>query len=150
MTRREFNGVGAAMLVQAPASEDFLAKLAQQELSRGLGRLFPGATVRCRLLVEPASFRDAEGYSIEAASGAATLRAASGRALCYAVFDLLERQGMYYGIDGESAPFDPPRSIVLPPENAPWQPKPRFAVRGLLPWPDFLNCISVYNPCTLR
>src|SRR5581483_4777498 len=23
--------------------------------------------------------------------------------------------------------------------------EPRFAVRGLLPWPDFLNCISVYN-----
>ena len=25
------------------------------------------------------------------------------------------------------------------------QASPRFAVRGLLPWPDFLNCISIYN-----
>ena len=27
----------------------------------------------------------------------------------------------------------------------PWQAQPRFGTRGLVPWPDFLNCVTVYN-----
>ena len=34
---------------------------------------------------------------------------------------------------------------MLPAANEVWSASPRFAVRGLLPWPDFLNCITVYN-----
>ncbi len=35
--------------------------------------------------------------------------------------------------------------MILPPPNQPWDAEPRFATRGLLPWPDFLNCITVFN-----
>ncbi|MGA3075715.1 MAG: hypothetical protein ABSG56_18765, partial [Bryobacteraceae bacterium] len=66
-------------------------------------------------------------------------------ALLYAVFDFLGRQGAFFGIDGESYPLDRAPDLLLPPPNHPWTAQPRFAVRGLLPWPDFLNCISVYN-----
>jgi hypothetical protein len=145
MTRRDFAGLGAGLLVQAPNSDTFLTRLARKELTRGLGRIYPGNTTQFQLLVEPAAFRESDAYSIERRGGGLTLRAVSDRALCYAVFDFLERQGMFYGIDGESMPFDPPKQMALPTEGAAWQAKPRFAVRGLLPWPDFLNCISVYN-----
>ena len=33
----------------------------------------------------------------------------------------------------------------MPDAGQPWTAAPTFPVRGLLPWPDFFNCISVYN-----
>ena len=41
--------------------------------------------------------------------------------------------------------IDLPAPLQLPLDGQRWSGSPRFAVRGLLPWPDFLNCISVYN-----
>ena len=38
-----------------------------------------------------------------------------------------------------------PQALNLPPAGQPWKAQPRFAVRGLMPWPDFLNCITVFN-----
>ena len=73
------------------------------------------------------------------------LRAGSDQALLHGVFDLLERQGMIFGIDGCLAPIDAPRGWTVPKEGEVWRPAPLLATRGLLPWPDFLNCISVYN-----
>ena len=37
------------------------------------------------------------------------------------------------------------RTLNLPPVGHPWQAQPRFDARGLVPWPDFLNCVTVYN-----
>ena len=90
-------------------------------------------------------FKNPEAYAISSADGRVTLTAAGEQALLYAVFEFLERQGAYFGIDGASYPIDPAGALVLPEANRPWTSQPRFAVRGLLPWPDFLNCISVYN-----
>jgi hypothetical protein len=42
-------------------------------------------------------------------------------------------------------PIDRPSGLILPPKEQTWTSSPGFAVRGLLPWPDFLNCISVFN-----
>jgi hypothetical protein len=95
--------------------------------------------------VEPEKYRNPESYSISLRPEALVLSAAGEQALLYAVFDFLERQGVFFGIDGESYPFDSAKQLALPPENHPWEAIPRFAARGLLPWPDFLNCISVYN-----
>ena len=91
------------------------------------------------------SFKNKESYSISARDREITVSAATDLALLYAVFDFLEHQGAYFGLDGESYPPELAGRLVLPAVNQPWQSSPRFAVRGLLPWPDFLNCISVYN-----
>jgi len=96
-------------------------------------------------LIEPARFNDPEAYEITASVNGATIRAASEQALLYAVFDFLERQGVVFGIDGTTLPIDTPEGLYLPGAGQPWVAAARFSVRGLLPWPDFLNCISVYN-----
>ena len=160
MNRREFMGTmaGAAVQVHSPIGieiksdrdESFKRRLALTELRRGLQRLGGGngsvAGVKNILLaVEPEKYRNSESYSISLRPEALVFSAAGEQALLYAVFDFLERQGVFFGIDGESYPFEPARQLALPPANQAWEASPRFAVRGLLPWPDFLNCISVYN-----
>ncbi len=86
-----------------------------------------------------------EMHDAELSDGVLILRGASDQALLYAVFDFLERQGMTFGMDGSVAPIERPRRLALPSVGRRWQSSPRFAARGLLPWPDFLNCISVFN-----
>jgi hypothetical protein len=147
------------LLIRAAATPDFRRRLAERELLRGLTRVLPGTEVRLAtattaaepgdlsfdLRLEPERFRHPEAYSIAAASGSVVLSAAGEAGLLYAVFDFLGRQGAFFGIDGESYPLDRAGDLLLPPPNHPWTAQPRFAVRGLLPWPDFLNCITVYN-----
>jgi hypothetical protein len=65
--------------------------------------------------------------------------------MLYAVFEFLERQGAVFGIDGTSTPIAAVDGLHLPAAGMTWAATPEFATRGLLPWPDFLNCISVYN-----
>jgi hypothetical protein len=146
------------ILIEAEPSPSFRRTLAERELLRGLARLLPGTDVRLAsagqsaasdllfvLRVEPDRFRHPEAYAISAAPNRVTLAAAGEQALLYAVFDFLERQGVFFGIDGESYPLDLPPQLLLPSSGQPWEASPRFAARGLLPWPDFLNCITVYN-----
>jgi len=147
------------------AGAGFPEKLASRELARGLRNL--GLTrepVRAELSgVEPAAadfvftlivnregFKHPEAYEIaqEAVSGKALsvrLTGATPQAVLYAVFDFLERQGAFFGLDGEIYPLDPAGALNLPPSNAPWRAQPRFNTRGLVPWPDFLNCLTVFN-----
>ena len=144
-----------AISIEAPDS--FKTRLAAQELKSGLLTLNPrfeiarasgepGTNVTpLRLSIDSASFKGTEDYEIAAFGRGAALRAAGEQALLYAVFEFLERQGMVFGIDGTSAPIDHPGHLRLPMQGQPWRASPRFSVRGLLPWPDFLNCISVYN-----
>lgn len=73
-----------------------------------------------------------------------TFSAANEQALLYGVFYFLEKQGAYFGIDGDLYPLEA-RGLNLPEGHKSWISKPQFAVRGLLPWPDFLNCITIYN-----
>jgi hypothetical protein len=160
MNRREFMGAmaGAAAQAYSPIGieiksdreESFKRRLASSELRRGLQRLGHGdgtvAVVKKILLtVEREKYRNPESYSISLRPEALVFSAAGEQALLYAVFDFLERQGVFFGIDGESYPFDPARQLALPRADHPWEATPRFATRGLLPWPDFLNCISAYN-----
>ena len=130
-------------------------RLAVRELLSGLRALkSPGIIVEATdggtaleitLTVDASRFKQTENYEIARTSRGAAIHAASEQALLYAVFDFLERQGMVFGIDGAMAPIQPPDGLHLPEHSLPWKASPRFAVRGLLPWPDFLNCISVYN-----
>ena len=159
---------GAAFLLSAAESKSLLIesllsgslhrRLAEREILRGLTRLQPAADVKFtasasssqtgpvfRLRVDAGNFKNKESYSISARDREITVSAATDLALLYAVFDFLEHQGAYFGLDGESYPPELEDGSVLPAMNQPWQSSPRFSVRGLLPSPDFLNCISVYN-----
>ncbi len=144
------------ILVQTHAPESRKVRLAERELLSGLRLLQCAPEIRQSggdsrsgdlvliLSLDRSSFQGIQEYEISASSAGATLRAASEQALLYSVFDFLERQGIVFGIDGTTIPVDR-RPLVLPLNDRPWAASPRFAVRGLLPWPDFLNCISVYN-----
>lgn len=126
-------------------------KLARRELQRGLQGLLPGwqtgfggtGEVLFELRLTQGG-SDAESYNIRREGQRVILEGAE-RGLLYAVFDFLESQGVFFGIDGESYPLQPQAMLHLPPEGKPWIAKPRFSTRGLLPWPDFLNCVTVYN-----
>ncbi len=152
----------AAILISSAPT--FKQRLAANELQRGLRQLgvrgailigewgaAPSATGLRFVLtsdrgagetysIQRSGAGDTDGHSAEV-----TLHGANDQALLYAVFDFLERQGALFGLDGDVYPLTLPAALTLPPADAAWTAAPRFAVRGLLPWPDFLNCISVYN-----
>ncbi len=145
-------------------------RLASRELARGLRKLGwvrdpivasagegPAGhqALVFKLSVNASAFKHSDVYEIAGAlqsSGPSEvhMNAASPQAVLYAVFDFLERQGAYFGLDGEIYPLDPAKEINLPPGREPWRGEPRFGVRGLVPWPDFLNCITVFNREDLR
>ncbi len=145
------------ILIRPTPGANFRRRLAERELLRGLAGLFPAADVRISeasgtdgdlviaLRVDNAALANPEAYEIHNENGQALLRGSGEQALLYAVFEFLERQGAFFGIDGVSYPIDPCPRVVLPPVGRPWKASPRFSTRGLLPWPDFLNCITVYN-----
>jgi hypothetical protein len=144
-----------AILTLAAAS--LKTRLATRELMSGL-RILNGVpeviqtsgdhdtnAILLALVLDFARFKGIEDYEIAASGNGAIFHAASEQALLYAVFDFLERQGLVFGIDGTTAPIDRPAELRLPAQGQPWTVSPRFPVRGLLPWPDFLNCISIFN-----
>jgi hypothetical protein len=145
-------------------------RLASRELARGLRKLGfvrdpivaaageasagPHA-ILFKLSVNKGAFKHPDAYEITwipqtTKSSEIRISAATPQAVLYAVFDFLERQGTYFGLDGEIYPLDPVAEINLPPAREPWRGEPRFGVRGLVPWPDFLNCITVFNREDLR
>lgn len=142
----------------------FQGEFAARELARGLRSIAAGLGAQISLLHEaqprnedvvfrlalrPDSFAHAEGYEITHLSQPSglllELRGASPQALAYATFEFLERQGAFFGLDGDVYPLDSAQDLRLPPAGQSWSSQPRFKVRGLLPWPDFLNCVTVYN-----
>jgi hypothetical protein len=135
----------------------FKQQLAARELRRGLWQLGyrapvilaeqPGPEVEAgELRVELHAGRSStENYRITNHDGTVRIVAEGAQGLLYAIFDFLERQGAYFGIDGEQYPVQPVSHLVVPDKGQAWLGQPRFATRGLLPWPDFLNCITVYN-----
>jgi hypothetical protein len=148
-------------ILTAPTA-DFKQRLARTELRRGLVQLgyaglvvageLPGPEVtenELRFVLTAAHSAD-EHHQIAVAAddrmlGTVNITGASAQSLLYGVFDFLERQGAFFGVDGDLYPLELPATLQLPEEGHAWQGKPRFGVRGLLPWPDFLNCISVFN-----
>jgi hypothetical protein len=142
--------------VRLEAPESMKTRLALRELSSRLHMLNGSWIItetrenrreglQLTLAIDTSAFKSAEDYEISATAGGAILRAASEQALLHAVFDFLERQGAVFGIDGTSTPIDAVEGLHLPMSGEPWIGTPNLSTRGLLPWPDFLNCISVYN-----
>lgn len=162
--RAQFGSAQTVWILHEPGA-GFQERFAAKELARGLRSL---GLVRAprqasvqgaepakgdfvfTLTVRKESFKHPEAYQITQSAAAGKIQrvelaGASPQAALYAVFDFLERQGAFFGLDGEVYPLDPVRSIHLPPPGDSWSAQPRFNTRGLLPWPDFLNCITVYN-----
>lgn len=143
--------------IRTHVADTVKTRLAARELESGLSVLNPaveitnadggGATnpTLLMLTIDASRHKSAEEYEIAATDRGAIISAANEQALLYAVFEFLERQGFVFGIDGATVPIDRSNALRLPHPGNPWRGSPRFAVRGLLPWPDFLNCISVYN-----
>lgn len=158
VTRRKFAALAAAAAlpagprafrIVAARSTEAQAVLAARELERGLKGLFPGAAVGATatgfVLALEIEGRGGQGYRIQHTRAGVKIIGESPAGLLYGVLDLLERQGIYFGVDGENYPLDAPKELELPAMGREWVGKPRFAVRGLLPWPDFLNCVTVFN-----
>jgi hypothetical protein len=161
-------GALAAVWILLEPNAGFKEKLAARELARGLRSLGlahepiqaatgsgepGGQDLVFSLTVNREAFRHPEAYEIANETQASAPRRAprvrltggTPQAVLYAVFDFLERQGAFFGLDGEVYPLEPARGLNLPAASAPWRAQPRFSVRGLVPWPDFLNCVTVYN-----
>ncbi len=156
---------GQAVWILTRPEASFQEQLASRELARGLRNLGlvrdpiqaamagaqPGALDSVfSLTVKREDFKHPEAYEIarEQEDGKplrARITGATPQAVLYAVFEFLERQGAFFGLEGEVYPLEPTRALNIPPLNQPWQAQPRFNTRGLLPWPDFLNCITVFN-----
>ncbi|MGO8792561.1 MAG: hypothetical protein ACLQVL_34955 [Terriglobia bacterium] len=162
--RATFGAQAPVWIVREP-NAGFQEQWASHELARGLRNLGfardpiqavagegepPASSLVFPLSTDRQKLNHAEAYEISHPSGSGTasriqLTAATPQAVLYAVFDFLERQGAFFGLDGEVYPLDPSHTLNLPREGQPWQAQPRFGTRGLVPWPDFLNCVTVYN-----
>jgi hypothetical protein len=160
----KFGATDTVWIVRGPES-GFQEQLASRELARGLRSLglarepvetlvgggeVPLSALAFYLLIDRQNLTHPEAYEISYAPGGGKaprvgLTGATPQALLYAVFDFLERQGGFFGLDGPVYPLEPLRALQLPPPGHPWRAQPRFNVRGLVPWPDFLNCVTVYN-----
>jgi hypothetical protein len=162
--RATFGPEDAVLIVREPQA-GFQEQWASRELARGLRNLgfarnpvqvvvwegdSPPVGLVFTLSTDRQRFKQPEAYEIahQPFPGKASrvhFTGATPQATLYAVFDFLERQGAFFGLDGESYPLDASRTLNLPPAGHPWQAQPRFNTRGLVPWPDFLNCVTVYN-----
>jgi hypothetical protein len=159
-----FDGEAPIWIVREPDS-GFQQQLASRELARGLRNFGlardpvqavarqgqpPAAAIVFSLSTSRQSIRNPESYEIsnDSATGKPlniSFSGATQQAILYSVFDFLERQGAFFGLDGEVYPLDAAHSLNVPSAGQPWEARPRFATRGLVPWPDFLNCVTVYN-----
>ena len=159
-----FGSTDSVWIIREPQA-GFQEQLASCELARGLRNLGlarepvqarvgggeqPSSGFIFSLSVRKGGVKHPEAYEVSHESGGGMasrvqLTGATPQAVLYAVFDFLERQGAFFGLDGEVYPLEPARALNLPPVGDPWQAQPRFNVRGLVPWPDFLNCVTVYN-----
>lgn len=136
-------------------------QLARHELNRGLRELgFKGSigetgisNSNALLITLSAKQSESENYTItfnHSETPHIRLNAESEQSLLYAVFDFLEHQGVFFGLDGAINPIDPITHLTVPDDGQSWTGKPLFANRGLQPWPDFLNCITTFNEEDLR
>src|SRR5690242_13023510 len=148
-----FDSKAPIWIVREPNS-GFQQQLASRELARGLRNLGlardpvlamvgeghpPASSQVFSFSTSRQSIRNPQSYDIsnETTPGKAlrlNFTGATQQAILYSVFDFLERQGAFFGLDGEVYPLESARALNLPPVGQPWQAQPRFNTRGLNPW----------------
>jgi len=159
-----FGSTDTVWILSRPGSS-LPERLAFREIARGLRKLgltrepiqadegsvrSAGRDLVFSLGVNKQAFKHPEAYEITQENQAGKARSVrltgcTPQAVLYAVFGFLERQGAFFGLDGEAYPLDPSHTLNLPATGTAWIAQPRFGVRGLVPWPDFLNCVTIYN-----
>ncbi len=159
--RANFGARDPVWIVREP-NAGFQQQFASRELARGLRNLGlardpvqaaagegnpPASSLVFSLSTSRESIKHPDTYEIsnQTAPGKAlrlNFTGATPQAVLYGVFDFLERQGAFFGLDGEVYPLEPSHALNLPPAGDVWQAQPRFSTRGLVPWPDFLNCVT--------
>ena len=105
-----------------------------------------GMAVAVLLLLTAAGLAQEDGHFDVSIGGAGVFVSAALRSRRSSIACLiLGRQGAFFGLDCGVYPLDAAHSLSVPPTGQPWPARPRFATCGLVPWPDFLNCVTVYN-----
>ncbi len=91
-----------------------------------------------------------EGYrilSLKAPAGAVvTITGATERGVVFGAYRLLEEYGIGFYFDGDAVPASPPADLLLPEIEA----SPVFAIRGSLPWYNFLNSPTTWDDQDFR
>ena len=148
----------------------FQMQLAGRELARGLRNLglarepivAPKAGTEpatsdtvFTLAVNQGAFQHPEAYEIsqetvEAPLPRIRLSGATPQAVLYAVFDFLERQGAFFGLDGEVYPLEPAPSLEPAALRAELESATAFWRTGTRALARFPNCITVFNREELR
>jgi hypothetical protein len=161
MMRATFGSKDPVWIVREPHA-GFQEQWASRELARGLRNLGlardpvqavagegepPASSLVFSLSTDRQKFEHPEAYEISQHSAppkasCVHFTAATPQAVLYSVFDFLERQGAFFGLDGEVYPLEPSRALNLPPAGDAWHAQPRYSTRGLVSWPDFLNCVT--------
>jgi hypothetical protein len=121
-----FQSTDSVWIIREPHA-GFQEQLASRELARGLRSLgfvrspvqavvgegeLPSSNMAFFLSTGRHGFKHPEAYEISHEGGAGKaahvgFRGATPQAVLYAVFDFLERQGAFFGLDGEVYPLDP-------------------------------------------
>lgn len=157
------SAVVAAPLCQvvAPADAPPLVRQAAQELSAYLSRWGESAvpwTTAARpylpairlLLVPQESAYGEEGYAISSVGkGSAlqvTIAARTPLGILHGAYRLLREYGFGFYFDGDAVPPRPPRTLA----TATVQAEPVFAIRGSLPWYNFLNSPTTWDDQDFR
>jgi hypothetical protein len=133
----------------------FQMQLAGRELARGLRNLglarepivAPKAGTEpatsdtvFTLAVNQGALQHPEAYEISRESMGGIfprvrLSGATPQAVLYAVFDFLERQGAFFGLDGEVYPLEPAQALNMPPSGQTWKAlESRSWTRGAGGW----------------
>jgi hypothetical protein len=151
--------IGTRVGIELPAQPSPTLRLAASELARGLYHLgFTHSAVGTQgnlghgdlTFALRSDGKTGERYSIRIFEpNRLLIHAVSDQAVVYGVMDWLERQGAVFGLDGEYYPLHR-QPLRLPQVGEVWEGKPIFATRGMLPWPDFLNCVTTHNQADWR
>ena len=140
------------ILIAAANGASFRRTLARNELLRGLTRFGIPNEVRFSEAAHSGAAGRDRGHRAEGGSRAISefrilydcprrrgpIDADGRQRECAAVcrlHEFLERQGAFFGIDGDQYPLDPPHQLMLPAADRPWTSSPASQCAGFFPGP---------------
>ena len=107
-----------------------------------------GDTLNVELSTSPSLRSESFETRYDSERSVLSIAGADEVAVRYGVFAFLEDQGVHYGLGGPQFPVDQVLGLLMP--STPRSETPVHRTRGLQPWPDFLNCVTVYDDADWR